>query len=171
MIRFSHASPCRPFGTSLPPQSVFQSLQDISSPSTTQILFLYNLYIIFLYKIIFCLHGIILFIFKPISSPRLQSRFVIFHYTPVSCLSVIPFYCRPQAAHPPSTSSPHPRFGLAVRREAGKQRDLVLNLLRLCFHLKSCGLWTLSCDFVPHNYETLKWLSSLPALIQQSFWW
>ena len=28
-----------------------------------------------------------------------------------------------------------------------------------------------SCDFVPHNYETLKWLSLLPILIQESFWW
>ena len=40
--------------------------------------------------------------------------------------------------------------------------------LRLSFLLKSCGLWTLSCDFVPHNYETLKWLSSLPILMQES---
>ena len=31
---------------------------------------------------------------------------------------------------------------------------------------KICGLRTLSCDFVPHNYETLKWLSSLPTLMQ-----
>ena len=45
------------------------------------------------------------------------------------------------------------------------------NLLRLSFHFKSCGLWTLSYDFVPHNYETLKWLSSLPILMQKSFWW
>ena len=29
----------------------------------------------------------------------------------------------------------------------------------------------MSCDFVPHNYETLKWLSSLPTLMQESFWW
>ena len=36
---------------------------------------------------------------------------------------------------------------------------------------KGCGLWTLSCDFVPHNYETFKWLSSLPILMQESFWW
>ena len=36
---------------------------------------------------------------------------------------------------------------------------------------KSCGLCTLSCDFVPHSYETLKWLSSLPTLMQKSFWW
>ena len=37
--------------------------------------------------------------------------------------------------------------------------------------LVSCGLWTLSCDFVPHNYERVKWLSSLPTLMQKSFWW
>ena len=29
----------------------------------------------------------------------------------------------------------------------------------------------LSCDFVRHNYETLKWLSTLPTLMQASFWW
>ena len=46
-----------------------------------------------------------------------------------------------------------------------------MNPLRLSFHFKRCGLWTLSCDFVPHNYETLKWLSSLPILMQESFWW
>ena len=28
-----------------------------------------------------------------------------------------------------------------------------------------------ACDFVPHGYETLKWLSSLPTLMQKSFWW
>ena len=60
------------------------------------------------------------------------------------------------------------RFGLAVRSQAGKQKDLGSNLLRLSFLFKSC-LWTLSCDFVPHNYETLKWLSSLPILMQKSF--
>ena len=42
--------------------------------------------------------------------------------------------------------------------KAGKRRDLGSNPLRLSFRFKSCGLWTLSCDFVPHNYETLKWL-------------
>ena len=41
--------------------------------------------------------------------------------------------------------------------KAGKQRDRGSNLLRLSFHFKSCGLWKLSCDFVPHNYKTLKW--------------
>ena len=30
-------------------------------------------------------------------------------------------------------------------------------------------LWSVdSCDFVPHNYETLKWLSSLPTLNAKS---
>ena len=52
-----------------------------------------------------------------------------------------------------------------VRRWAGKRRDLGSN--RLSFLFKSCGL---SCNFVPHN-ETLKWLSSLPTLMQKSFWW
>ena len=30
-----------------------------------------------------------------------------------------------------------------------------MNLLRLSFLIKNCALWTLSCDFVAHNYETL----------------
>ena len=33
---------------------------------------------------------------------------------------------------------------------------------------KSCGL---SCDHVPHNYEILKWVSSLPILMHKSLWW
>ena len=41
------------------------------------------------------------------------------------------------------------RFGLTVRRQAGKRKDLGSNSLRLSFLLKSCGLWTLSCAFVP----------------------
>ena len=36
--------------------------------------------------------------------------------------------------------------GLAVRRWAGKQRDLGSNLLRSSFLFKGRGLWTLSCD-------------------------
>ena len=40
---------------------------------------------------------------------------------------------------------------LAVRRYSGKRRDLGSNPLRLSFLFKRCGLWTLSCDFVPHN--------------------
>ena len=43
------------------------------------------------------------------------------------------------------------RFGLAVRRYAGEQRDLGSNPLRLSFLFKSCGLRTPSCDFVSHN--------------------
>ena len=35
--------------------------------------------------------------------------------------------------------------------KAGKQRDFGSNPLRLSLFFKSCGLWTLSCDFVPHN--------------------
>ena len=47
--------------------------------------------------------------------------------------------------------------------------DMDTNQLRLSFHFKSCGLWTLACDLVPHNYETVKWLSLLPTLMQESF--
>ena len=43
------------------------------------------------------------------------------------------------------------------------------NPLRLSFLFKSCGLWTLPSDFVLN--ETLKWLSSLPILMKESFWW
>ena len=41
----------------------------------------------------------------------------------------------------------------------------------ICLFLGMCGLWALPCDFVHHNYETLKWLSSQPILMQESFWW
>ena len=41
------------------------------------------------------------------------------------------------------------RFGLAVRRQAGKQRDLGSNPLRLFFLFLSYGLWTLSCELCP----------------------
>ena len=40
--------------------------------------------------------------------------------------------------------------------KAGKQKDLGLNPLRLSFLFKRCGLWTLSCDFVPHDYLNIK---------------
>ena len=53
-------------------------------------------------------------------------------------------------------------FGLAVW-----QKDLGSNALRLSFLIKSCGLWTLSLTI----NEALKWPSSLPILIQESFWW
>ena len=35
--------------------------------------------------------------------------------------------------------------------KAGKERNLGSNPLRLSFLFESCSLWTLSCDFVPHN--------------------
>ena len=59
------------------------------------------------------------------------------------------------------------RFGLAVRRQAGKQKDLGSTPLRLSFLFKEvvvCGhcLVTLSLTI----NETLKWLSSLPVLMQ-----
>ena len=61
------------------------------------------------------------------------------------------------------------RFGQAVRREAGKQRDLGSNLLQLPFssNVVVCGhcLGTLSLTI----NETLKWLSSLPTIMQKSY--
>jgi len=45
------------------------------------------------------------------------------------------------------------RFGLAVRLWAGKQRVLGSNSLWLSFLFRSLGLWTLSSDFIPHNYD------------------
>ena len=38
------------------------------------------------------------------------------------------------------------RFGLAVRREAGKQKGLARFRFACPFSSKGCGLWTLSCD-------------------------
>ena len=63
------------------------------------------------------------------------------------------------------------RFGLAVRRYDGKQWDLGSNPLRFPFLFKSCGLWTLVFVTLSLTIDkTLKWLSSLPILIQESFW-
>ena len=62
------------------------------------------------------------------------------------------------------------RFGLAVRRWAGKQKDLGSIPLRLSSHFKKvvvCG----HCLVTVHHNETLKWLSLLPILMQESFWW
>ena len=56
-----------------------------------------------------------------------------------------------QASHEVHQRYTLTQFGLAVRRLAGKQKDLGSNPLRLSFLFKSCGLWTLSSDFVPHN--------------------
>ena len=64
------------------------------------------------------------------------------------------------------------RFGFAVRRQAGKQKwlgSIPLRLSLLCKKIVVCGhfLVTLSLTI----YETLKWLQSLPILMQESFWW
>ena len=42
--------------------------------------------------------------------------------------------------------------------------NVIVTFITLSFLFQNCGLWTLSCDFVPHN-------SSLPILMQESFWW
>ena len=45
------------------------------------------------------------------------------------------------------------------RPAAVRGTSVPANPLQLSFLSKSCGLWTLSCDFDPHNnYETWKWL-------------
>ena len=43
------------------------------------------------------------------------------------------------------------QFGLAIRCSAGMQKDLDSVPFLLSFLFKSCGLWTLSSDCVPHN--------------------
>ena len=63
-----------------------------------------------------------------------------------------------------------PREPVWPSGKAGKQKDLGSNLLRLSFLFKSSGLWTLVTLPLTIN-ETLKWLSSLPVLMQESFWW
>ena len=64
------------------------------------------------------------------------------------------------------------QFRLAVRDQAGKQNGLgsiPLWLSLLFTKVIVCGqcLVTLSLTI----NETLKWLSSLPTLMQKSFWW
>ena len=58
------------------------------------------------------------------------------------------------------------RFGLAVRRYAGKQGDLDSNPPRLSFLFKS-GYCLVTFSLAIN--ETLKCLSSLPILMQESF--
>ena len=58
------------------------------------------------------------------------------------------------------------RCGLAVRRLAGKQKDLGTIRFGSPFSSKKCGLWTLSCEFAHTINETLKWLTQLPTLMQ-----
>ena len=60
------------------------------------------------------------------------------------------------------------------RGKAGKQTDLGSNPLWLSFLFKICDLWTLFCRLwlgPSQINKTLKWLSSLPILMQESFWW
>ena len=65
------------------------------------------------------------------------------------------------------------RSGLAVRLQAGRQKGLGSIPLRLFLLFEKvavvCGhcLVTLS----PTITETLKWLSSLPILMQEPLWW
>ena len=64
------------------------------------------------------------------------------------------------------------RFGLAVRRLAGKQRGLGSTPLRLSLLLKKvavCGHCLVTLSLTVN--ETLKWLSSPLILMQESFWW
>ena len=55
------------------------------------------------------------------------------------------------------------QFGALESRRDQEERDIGSNLLRLSFLFKSCGLWTLSCDFDPHKYETLKSVALITA--------
>ena len=80
---------------------------------------------------------------------------------------------RPDSSLTPTTRLPQivSSFGLApLRRYAGKQRDHGSNRFGSPFSSKVvvCGhcLVTLSLTIK----ETLKWLSSLPILMQESFW-
>ena len=61
------------------------------------------------------------------------------------------------------------RCGLAVRRKADKQKDLGSIPLRLSFLFKICDLWTPPVTLSPTVHETLKWLSPLLILMQESF--
>ena len=59
------------------------------------------------------------------------------------------------------------RFGLAVRRQAGKQKDLGSTPLRLSFLFKEvvvCGHCLVTLSLTING--TLKWLPSLPILMQ-----
>ena len=64
------------------------------------------------------------------------------------------------------------RFGPAVRRKIGKQKGVGSIPLRLSFLFKKvvvCGHCLVTLPLTIN--ETLKWLSSLPILMQVSFWW
>ena len=57
-------------------------------------------------------------------------------------------------------------------RESDRQTDRQIKQLSVSQIFFSEPVWPSgkSGDFVPHNYETLKWLSSLPILMQESYW-
>ena len=68
------------------------------------------------------------------------------------------------------------KAGLPPERRSGEDGDPMIFsppffFSWVCEPVWLIGLWTLSCHFVPHNYETLKCLSLLPILMQKSFWW
>ena len=70
------------------------------------------------------------------------------------------------------TSSYHKwRLGLAVRRYAGKQKDLGSIPIRLSSLQRVWPLGTVFVTLPLTTDETLKWLSSLPVLMKQSLWW
>ena len=62
-----------------------------------------------------------------------------------------------------SISEPVWPDGKALGRSAD---GLCFHPLGLSFLLKTGGLWTLSCDFAHTINETFKWLTQLPALMQ-----
>ena len=73
---------------------------------------------------------------------------------------------------PESPGSVVSRFGLAVRRSAGKQKGYGSIPLRLSLLFKKvvvCGHCLVTLSFTIN--ETSIWLSSLPILMQESFWW
>ena len=64
------------------------------------------------------------------------------------------------------------QFRLVVRCYAGKQKDLSSILLWFSLLFKRvvvCGHCLVTLSLTVN--ETLKWLSSLPILMQESFWW
>ena len=72
----------------------------------------------------------------------------------------------------PQTVSLIRQFGLAVKHYAGKQKGLSSIPLQLSFLVRKvvvCGCYLVTRSFTIN--EILKWLSLLPILMQESFWW
>ena len=64
------------------------------------------------------------------------------------------------------------RFGLAVRRQDGKQKGLGSSPLQLFLLFKKivvCGHCHVTLSLTIN--ETMQWLSLLPIVLQESFWW